>query len=85
MTVIARWECPKDGELAGWWSGLAGHGRLYCGACGTPMEKVEYVPAEQLTGAVAAMREARAALIEQREPDAERAVLVIDRYLNGGQ
>src|SRR4051812_26861542 len=57
VTIIRRWECPEDGELAGWWKGPEERLVLHCGRCDTPMEKVEYVSADQLAGAVDALRE----------------------------
>jgi hypothetical protein len=57
VTIIRRWECPEDGELAGWWKGPEERLVLHCGHCDTPMEKVEYVPADQLAGVVEALRD----------------------------
>ena len=52
MSVIARWKCEDHGEFDGHKTGPSGLPRCPYRGCTLVVERVEYVPAEQLQGAV---------------------------------
>jgi hypothetical protein len=72
VTVIARWRCEDHGDLDGRKAGPNGVPRCAYRGCTLPVERVEYVPADQLAGAV----EAIGTLIEHADVATDDAYLV---------
>jgi hypothetical protein len=52
MSVMRRWECPEHGETQLQFRGPLTTERVRVCPCGKEAVQVEYVPAEQLRGAV---------------------------------